>query len=218
MLYCRLFFVVARNGHAPALLNTVHLTRRTPGASVIALVSVLYTVQNCTQIIVTVARAARPNDPRHAALRTLHILQFNRAWPVYWQGLLSAGALLLWSDVGPLLTSTSYLSNLHDTVTVSTLLYFRWRLSRSSARPASDSDTGTGSRSGANGIALDSQSKGKHQLPLAVPLLVLAFQFVVQLGAPLLASPQEPGTFSVCVCIFNLQIGSTLDNAFHCIE
>ena len=151
----RLFFVVARNGHAPALLNTVHLTRKTPAASVMALVS----VQSLWMLHV-------PESKQRSTCKSARDLQ----------GVLSAGALLLWSDMGPLLTSTSYLSNLHDTVTVSTLLYFRWRLARS--------------RSG------ERQHTSRVPLPLAVPLLVIAFQFVVQLGAPFHESLKEPGTFA----------------------
>ena len=115
------------------------------------------------------------------------------------QGVLSAGALLLWSDVGPLLTSTSYLSNLHDTVTVSTLLYFRWRIGRSHSGASATIE---------NNAAPDEHLRGQHKdcahaalksrVPLAVPLLVLAFQFVVQLGSPLYEHPQEPGTFVHC--------------------
>lgn len=111
--------------------------------------------------------------------------------------MLSAGALLLWSDVGPLLTSTSYLSNLHDTVTVSTLLYFRWRMSRArthTSRPSGTSADAKWPTSDGNQSDRASAKSERGSLPLAVPLLVLAFQLVVQLGAPLYESPKEPGT------------------------
>ena len=163
-IICRLFFVAARNGHAPAMLNTVHLKRNTPAASVMALVcSIACIWKHLISIRVLHEWIGFEPQPICQSSCTLVL-----------QGVLSAGALLLWSDVGPLLTSTSYLSNLHDTVTVSTLLYFRWRLARSRS-----SERGHTSR-----------------VPLAVPLLVLAFQFVVQLGAPFHESPKEPGTFA----------------------
>ena len=181
----RMFFVAARNGHAPAMLNTVHLKRNTPAGSVMALV--------CSVVCIWKHSNKNTCSQEWIGLEPLPFCKSIRIREL--QGVLSAGALLLWSDVGPLLTSTSYLSNLHDTVTVSTLLYFRWRLARSPS----------GASTFANNAAPDGHQSGQQEgcahtsrvpLLLAVPLLVLAFQFVVQLGAPFHESLKEPGTFA----------------------